>query len=329
MRPLDSARGRPFDTAQGNPFDSAQGRPALVLTAGLGTRLRPLTLVRAKGAVPVNGEPLARRVAGWLASNGYRDLVFNLHHHPASIAACLGDGADLDVRVRYSWEQPVLGSAGGPRHALPLLTDGGNQTFLIVNGDTLTDVDLAALERTHISTGALVTMAVIPNPAPQKYGGVLVTGGWVRGFTRAGSEQESYHFVGVQLANAAAFSSLDDNVASESVNWLYPRMLAENPHSIAAFISGATFRDIGTPADCLRTSHELAAIEGERSMGRGTTVDATAVIKGSSLWDDVTVGARARLLDCIVADGVHVPAGSHYERSAIVQTDGHLLVQPL
>jgi hypothetical protein len=96
----------------------------LVLAAGLGTRLQPLTLARAKAAAPVDGEPLARRAIRWLAGHGIRDLVLNLHHKPESIAAAVGDGADLGVRVRYSWESPVLGSAGGPRHALPLLLDG-------------------------------------------------------------------------------------------------------------------------------------------------------------------------------------------------------------
>src|SRR6185503_17252889 len=116
---------------------------ALVLAAGLGTRLHPLTLARAKAAAPVDGEPLARRTIRWLAGHGVRELVVNLHHRPESIAAVLGDGRDLGVRVRYSWESPVLGSAGGPRHALPLLLDaaepGGGGTFVLVNGDTLTD----------------------------------------------------------------------------------------------------------------------------------------------------------------------------------------------
>ena len=96
---------------------------ALVLTAGLGTRLEPLTYLRAKAAVPVNGDALARRVIRWLVGEGVRDLVLNLHHLPASITAFVGDGSDLGARVRYSWENPVLGSAGGPRHALPLLID--------------------------------------------------------------------------------------------------------------------------------------------------------------------------------------------------------------
>src|SRR6266849_8029643 len=138
-----------------------EGLPALVLAAGLGTRLRPLTRARAKAAAPVDGEPLARRAIRWLVGHGVRDLVVNLHHKPESIAAAVGDGSDLGARVRYSWESPVLGSAGGPRHALPLILDapsphsGFGGTFLIVNGDTLTDVDLPRMIEQHRRTGAL------------------------------------------------------------------------------------------------------------------------------------------------------------------------------
>src|SRR6187399_3682313 len=131
---------------------------ALVLTAGLGTRLQPLTLARAKAAAAVDGEPLARRTIRWLVGHGVRDLVLNLHHKPESIAAAVGDGSDLGARVRYSWESPVLGSAGGPRHALPLLTEGGaGSTCLVVNGDTLTNVNLRAMVEQHRHSGALVT----------------------------------------------------------------------------------------------------------------------------------------------------------------------------
>ena len=93
--------------------------PALVLTAGLATRLRPLSLVRAKAAVPVAGTPLVLRILRQLAAAGITDAVLNLHHLPHTLAAVVGDGSDVGVRVRYSWEMPVLGSAGGPRHALP------------------------------------------------------------------------------------------------------------------------------------------------------------------------------------------------------------------
>ena len=304
---------------------------ALVLTAGLGTRLRPLTYVRAKAAVPVNGETLARRAVRWLVSQGVTDLVLNLHHHPESIAASVGDGSDMAARVRYSWEQPVLGSAGGPRHALPLLADGdprrptpGQATFIIVNGDTLTDVDLGAMGRRHAASGALVTMAVIPNPRPDKYGGVLVGESHaVLGFTRAGASRENHHFIGVQFVEAAVFAPLEDGVPAESVNALYPRLIADRPGSIAAFVCEARFQDIGTPADYLRTAVQLAREEGDRlTAGRNVQLPASARVLGTALWDDVTIGAHATLIDCVVGDGARIPDHAHYERCAIVAAGG-------
>jgi NDP-sugar pyrophosphorylase family protein len=306
---------------------------ALVLTAGLGTRLHPLTYVRAKAAVPINGEALVRRVIHGLATAGIRDLVLNLHHRPASIAALVGDGSDLGVRVRYSWEQPVLGSAGGPRHALPLVTDSDDDDFLMVNGDTLTDVDVWSLLARHRDSGALVTMALIPNPRPSQYGGVIVSPeGWVTGFTRPRPSKvsmpadaagpPSFHFIGVQVASARTFGSLEDGVPAESVNALYPRLIAEHPQSVAGYVSDASFLDIGTPRDCLDTSLALAEIEGARFTGARATIGDSAVLVRSLLWDDVTVGARAQLHECIVADGARIPDGAQYERCAIVPAAG-------
>lgn len=315
--------------------------PALVLTAGLGTRLRPLTYLRAKGAVPVNGAPLAVRVARWLAGQGITEQVFNLHHHPASITAAIGDGASLGVHVRYSWEDPVLGSAGGPRHALPLLTDGGRDPLLIVNGDTLTDVSIGDLLASHRGSGALVTMALIPNPEPDKYGGVLVgRDGVITGFSRAGAVRESYHFVGVQAVNGAVFAPLPDNVPDESVNRLYPELMRQSPGAVRAFISDASFSDIGTPADYLRTSLALAASEGDHLVSPRATVDRSAAVRRTVVWDDVTIGPGTRLENCIVGGGAHVPPGAAYSGTVIIgaggftpagdeRIDGGLLLRPL
>ncbi len=106
--------------------------------------------VRAKPALPVAGEALVRRVLGWLAASGVIDVVLNLHHRPETVCAVVGDGSDLGIRARYSWENPVLGSAGGPRRALPLLEA---DRFFIVNGDTLTDLDPAVLAAAHARVG--------------------------------------------------------------------------------------------------------------------------------------------------------------------------------
>jgi len=224
----------------------------LVLTAGLGTRLRPLTLVRAKPAVPIAGVPIVRRIIAWLAREGVTDLVLNLHHLPETIAAVVGDGSDLGVRVRYSWEPVVLGSAGGPRHALPII---GSPRFFIINGDTLTDLALAPLAGAHASTGAMVTMALVPNREPGRYGGVQMTAdGRVTGFVGRGVEAAgSYHFIGVQVAEAEAFAGLKDGEAVNSTRGVYDRLITSKNGSIRGYVCDAAFWDIGTPEDYAAT----------------------------------------------------------------------------
>lgn len=293
---------------------------ALILSAGLGMRLRPLTYVRAKAAVPVNGEAIIRRVASWLGGEGIRDLVVNLHHRPASIAAVLGDGHDLGAHVRYSWENPVLGSGGGPRHALPLLVDqDSNEPFLLVNGDTLTNVPIDGIAETHRRSHALVTMALTKNPRPDVYGGVLVEHGYVTGFSRRGAAGESFHFIGVQVAEPRAFMVLEDGVAAESVVQLYPRLMAQEPRSIAAHVLDAPFQDIGTPADYLQTSLELSSTEGDHLIsGVNVCIDTSAEVHDTAVWDHVTIHAGARLEACIVCDHVEIPADARYRRCAIV-----------
>ncbi len=312
-------------------------RHGMVLTAGLGTRLRPLSDDRAKPAMPVCGEPLVRRILRWLAAAGVTNLVLNLHHRPETVAAAVGDGRDLGVRVRYSWEQPaVLGSAGGPRLALPLI-DG--DPFVLVNGDTLTDVDLGAMSAAHRASGALVTMAVVPHPNPSRYGGVLVEpDGHVRGFTGPDPSAGARHFVGVQIVAAEAFARLPAGEPAETVRALYPALLDERPGSIRVFESTATFRDIGTPADYLAASLAVAAAEDLDALppGRRTEVAPDAHVERTILWDDVRVGAGATLIECIVGDGVTIPAGARFTRAAIVRArrapaagervDGGLLV---
>jgi NDP-sugar pyrophosphorylase family protein len=307
---------------------------ALVLAAGLGTRLHPLTLARAKAAAAVDGVPLARRTVGWLVSQGFTDLVVNLHHKPQTIAAALGDGRDLGARIRYSWEDPVLGSAGGPRHAMPLLLDASaERTAVVVNGDTLTNVDLAAMIDAHRRSGALVSMALIPNPRPDKYGGVVLgDDGAVIGFTRRGSAEPSFHFIGPQVIEADAFMSLEDGVPAESVLSLYPKLMGARRGAVRGFVSDASFHDIGTPADLLQTSLDLAARDGrpgEPRRGPDCVIDPSARVTRTVLWDRVRIGAGATVDECVIADDVHVPAGANYSRCAIAKGEAGLVVETL
>lgn len=302
--------------------------PALVLTAGLATRLRPLSFVRAKAALPVAGSPLIHRILRSLSSAGIDDVVLNLHHLPHTLTRLVGDGAGLGMHIRYSWEVPVLGSAGGPARAIPLLQKPEARsprpgTFLIVNGDTLTDVDLGALIDDHRRSGALVTMAVVPNTEPEKYSGVGVgVDGAFTGWVPRGSREPSYHFVGVQAAEPAAFGSVPADTPSE-VRILYPALAAARPGAVRVFRTQASFMDIGTPSDYLDTALTLAAREGI-DPAAGAEISHTARVDRSVLWDDVVVEDGAMLRECVVTDGVRVPADTSWHGVTIRTASGEL-----
>ena len=301
-------------------------RHALVLTAGLGTRLRPLTDVRAKPAIPVAGEPMIRRIIRTLAAQGIDDLVLNLHHLPATLTAVVGDGRDLGATVRYSWEPIILGSAGGPRLARPIVGAG---SFWIVNGDTLTDLSFAELAERHAASGARVTLALVPNREFARYGGVhLDAGGRVVRFTPRGPSSEgSYHFVGVQLVDGAVFDAVRFGDAASSIGGVYDALMASSPDAVRGFVCDAAFFDVGTVDDYRRTDD---AFRTTPSIGRGSTIDPSARVTRSILWDDVRVGAGAALDECIVTDAVVIPPGVAYTRSVLLRGDDELpIVVPM
>ncbi len=294
--------------------------PAIVLTAGLGTRLAPLTRTRAKPAVPVAGTPLILRVLAWLGREGVRDVVLNLHHRPESITRVVGHGARAGVAVRYSWEPDILGSAGGPRQALPLL----GPRFFIVNGDTLVDLSLDALRAAHERTGAAVTLAVGPNPAPDRYGSVLVDElDRVRAFTGTGHATAA-HFVGVQIADASVFAGLPAGRAAASIGGIYDTLIANRPGAVRVHSVATPFLDVGTPGDYLAACLALAEVEarGQLPPGEGSTVHPSASLTRTAVWDRVVVEERCRLHDCILGDGVRLPPGSRLERQVVVAAGG-------
>ena len=312
--------------------------PALVLTAGLATRLQPLSSVRAKAALPVGGEALVSRILRWLHAAGVRRVVLNLHHQAASITRIVGDGSALGLSVRYSWEPEVLGSAGGPARAIPLLA---SDRFLIVNGDTLTDIDLRALAAQHVDTNALVTMAVVD--ADPRYNAIVANeAGMVTGFSKrepgthrtpgtlgTSGTSGTFHFIGVQAVNASVFAGVNPDSKSETVHGIYPALVAARTGNIRIFHTTKEFHDIGSPRDYLQTALTFAQREHKPAdRGRDCVVADDAQIADTVLWDRVHVGAGANLNHCVVADDVSVPAGAAYSDCSLVMRGREMIVAP-
>ena len=144
---------------------------AMVLAAGLGTRLRPLTDTLPKPLLPVAGRPLLEWNLLLLKRHGITEVIINLHHLGEQIVRALGDGARLGLRLAYSHEPTLQGTGGGIKQATPFLKDG---PFLVLNGDTLSDCDLTALIAAHRVSGALATMAVRDDPEAATWGPVTL-----------------------------------------------------------------------------------------------------------------------------------------------------------
>ena len=282
--------------------------PAIVLAAGLATRLRPLSLELAKAAMPVAGASIIERILRQLRATGITDAVLNLHHLGHTITAITGDGSHLGLRIRYSWETTVLGSGGGPCRALRLIE---GPRALVLNGDTLTDLDIPALVNAHTASGAQVTLAVVPNEDPESYGGVAADAdGVFTGLVPRGSADPSWHFVGVHVVERSAYDGVSPDVPCDSISGVYTTLAKRLPRSVRIQPVTTSFVDIGTPRDYLRTCLVMAARDGGSTIGARVNVDPSAQVTGSVLWDDVVVEAGARLDGCIVMSGTRVPPGT-------------------
>jgi NDP-sugar pyrophosphorylase family protein len=139
---------------------------ALVLAAGAGTRLRPLTDACPKPMLPVAGQPLLAWTLAWLRRYGVTEAALNLHHLPAVVRAGLGDGSAFDMRLRYAEERELRGTAGAV-HGFPGFFD---QPFLVIYGDLLLDLDLEDLIGFHRERGALMTLALKRTATPHSQG---------------------------------------------------------------------------------------------------------------------------------------------------------------
>ena len=139
---------------------------ALILAAGEGTRLRPLTLERPKPMLPVGGKPLLEHLVAWLRRHGVAEMAINLHHRPEAISDYFGDGHRFGVSITYSYEDQLLGTAGAAKRLQPLF-DG---TFVVVYGDVFTNLDLSRLIGFHLRIdkpgGLCDNMGIVPSSLP-------------------------------------------------------------------------------------------------------------------------------------------------------------------
>jgi NDP-sugar pyrophosphorylase family protein len=296
---------------------------AMILAAGYGERLWPLSCDRTKPAFPVLSKPLVGFVAEYLARYGFKDIVVNLHHQPDSVRAALGDGSKFGVRLQYVHEPVILGTSGALDNARELLQDG---TFVVVNGKLITDLDLRAALETHRQKKALATLVLLPNPKHERFSVVETRNGLVTGFggmpgPGAPDAEPPLMFTGIHILDSRIFDYIPRGVFSHTVTDVYLPALAKG-ECIAAHVAEGMWYELSTLKRYLDISLALLRQQGtDVYAGRDSSVHTDANVHDAVLWDGVTVESGAHIRRAVLGDGVRIGAGERIEDAVVVRAE--------
>jgi len=314
---------------------------AMLLCAGLGTRLRPITDEIPKPLLPLFGRPVVEYHIAALADAGCRDIAINLHHKPDMIRARLGDVC-CGVRIHYSDEPEILGPTGGIRKALPLLGDG---PVLVVNGDIVMDFDIKGMINFHKESGAALTLAVGRGDDRTELRAVGVDpGGRVRQLwgapDRAGEKLAGKVNLGAFVYDKRIIEEYIPNDSFYHFRYDFIPTLFENDEKIMAYQVDAYWNDIGTPASYLEAHLDAFAGGGSEScririgahaheekpeLSEPVYMEAGVVIgTGAEVGPNVflgrgcIVGSDSKIWDSVVLPGARVPDAAAVNRSVVL-----------
>jgi mannose-1-phosphate guanylyltransferase len=317
----------------------------MVLAAGLGTRLRPVTHAMPKPMVPVVNRPVMEHIARLLARHGFTETIANLHWFPETIEGHFGDGSDFGLELSYAREQQLLGTAGGVRNVAEFLGD----SFLVVAGDALTDIDLAAMRDFHESHDGIATLATKRVADTDQYG-VVIAGddGRIQGFQEKPDPAEALSDLAntcIYMFNSEIFdffpepgtsraAKADD--APEFADWamdVFPALLEGDipyySHEIEAYwndignldelrqgnldaLGGAVSVELGAPevAGGVRSASPLEGVEvaAPALIGEGVEFGEGVRIDGPAvIGDGCRIGDGAYVRDAILLEGAELP----------------------
>jgi NDP-sugar pyrophosphorylase family protein len=313
---------------------------AMILAAGFGTRLRPVTYTMPKLMVPVCNRPLVGWAVETLLRAGIREVIVNLHHFPEAIEQFLL--ARYDAEFHFSVEAEILGTGGGVKRVEALLEH--EDDFLLVNGDTIQFPDYLAVQRARRERDALAAILLRHPPAGDRFTPVWRDNGEVTGF--GNGHGEALMFSGLHCLGARVFGYLPGGV-SGIVEDVYQPLLRGGRERLAAVVDdNALWFDTGTPERYLGASARLldATLRGVVPLARGSRIDGDCIVaesargravrssigersviegdvRDSVVWDDCRVGRGVELDRCVVAHGVALTARGRYRDVFICKDD--------
>jgi mannose-1-phosphate guanylyltransferase len=284
----------------------------MVMAAGLGTRLRPLTYEVPKPMVPVANRPVMEHILRLLRRHGFGEVIANLHWFPETIERRFGDGSELELDLAYSHEEKLLDTAGGVWNVREFLTGGNGDSFVVMAGDALTDVDLAKLAEAHAAHDGVATMTVKRVPNVSEFG-VVVTGsdGRVQGFQEKPDPAEALSDLANCMIYAFRPEIFDFFPDPPYVDWakdIFPALLE---HDVPFYVheTDGYWNDVGSVPEYLQGNFDALTgavgveLDGERLTGGADEESPSRLKEGWELSGTALVGPGAEIAEGARVDG--------------------------
>jgi len=292
---------------------------AIVMAGGQGSRLRPLTLTRPKPLIPMVDKPIVTHIIEWLRHFGVTDIILTLQHQADLFQGHLGEGAGLDVNLRYAVEESPMGTAGGVFNTLTAGLVSFGETVLIVSGDAVTDIDLERLIAFHRQRNADVTVALHRTPNPLEYGMVITEsdGRIVQFVEKPGWAEVVSDLVntGIYVINTDIFKKAPENEPFDFSNDLFPILLKEK-HSLYGLTLPGYWGDVGAPPAYMQATFDMLAGQVKHTpFGALTPPD---------IWTghNVVIDSEAQVAGPVyLGDNVRIKAGAVIEGPVVIRDD--------
>ena len=285
---------------------------AMILAAGFGTRLRPLTEMKPKAMMPVANKPILARNIEYLIRHGITEIIVNAHHHSRQVTDCIRKELPLGLHIEARVEPEILGTGGGIKNTEDFWD---KEPFFVINSDILTDINLAAVYELHQTSGALVCL-VLHDCEP--FNQVQVDEQWNITDIAKTNMPERLAFTGIHVIDPEVLSHIRKGVFSDIIE-CYRELIRLGKPLRACFVQGHYWRDIGSIRSYLEANRELAG--NSFVIGPGCSVDSSAKlmdwgvigensrlgknveVRRSVLWDGVIVKGGVKVLDSVVTSG--------------------------
>ncbi|MFH0925267.1 MAG: NDP-sugar synthase [bacterium] len=294
---------------------------AMILAAGYGTRLRPLTENMPKAIIPVANTPLIKYNLLLLKKYGIEEVIINIHYLSDLIKGLLGDGSNLEMKISYSYEPEILGTAGGIKKVEDFLK---GESFLVINSDILVDIDLQEVIDFHYQKKAMVTMVLRKNNSPDQYGAIEVdSAGIVRQFLGKlnweGEPLRKMMFTGIHILQPAVLNYITPNMFVSISDQTYPQIISAGKLIYGYLMNKGYWQDVGTPKRYLDAHREI--LQGRFTVYNNIHEVEPGIWIGKNIFLDPTVNLIKPLM---IGDNSKIESGAVLGPYVVIGDNCHI-----